>query len=183
VSLPKVFISELLVEQLSREAQQVIADLLSQLAPEKLREDDFCCSGRHWDISYKDYCLLLKESEYAAWLAAFGYQPNHFTISVNHLTSHSSLEGLNQFLVANNVVLNTVGGLIKGSPAVYLEQSSTMANVVDVEFTEQKVLIPSCYYEFSRRYPLADGSLYQGFITHSADKIFESTDVNTLAST
>jgi hypothetical protein len=35
--------------------------------------------------------------------------------------------------------------------------------------------IPTCYYEFARRYPLADGRLYQGFVAASADRIFEST--------
>ncbi|MEJ2595547.1 MAG: DUF1338 domain-containing protein, partial [bacterium] len=36
--------------------------------------------------------------------------------------------------------------------------------------------IPSCYYEFARRYPDASGKLYGGFIAKSADKIFEITD-------
>jgi len=36
--------------------------------------------------------------------------------------------------------------------------------------------IPSCYYEFARRYEDKNGELYGGFIAKSADKIFESTD-------
>jgi hypothetical protein len=36
--------------------------------------------------------------------------------------------------------------------------------------------VPACYYEFARRYPIANGELYQGFIAASADKIFESTN-------
>ena len=37
--------------------------------------------------------------------------------------------------------------------------------------------IPSCYYEFARRYPLPSGEVFQGFVPESADTIFESTDV------
>jgi len=36
--------------------------------------------------------------------------------------------------------------------------------------------IPTCYYEFARRYRDREGALFQGFVTASADKIFESTD-------
>ncbi|MGL4837356.1 MAG: DUF1338 domain-containing protein, partial [Shewanella sp.] len=37
---------------------------------------------------------------------------------------------------------------------------------------------PSCFYEFALRYPKANGELYTGFVAASADKIFESTNVN-----
>lgn len=37
--------------------------------------------------------------------------------------------------------------------------------------------IPSCYYEFARRYPdPRTGRVYDGFVAASADKIFESTN-------
>ncbi len=64
------------------------------------------------------------------------------------------------------------GGEIKGSPQQLLEQSSTIADQVPVEFDEGIKNIPSCYYEFARRYPMDNGSLYQGFIAASADKNF-----------
>jgi hypothetical protein len=51
-----------------------------------------------------------------------------------------------------------------------------LADNIEVEFTDKKLVIPSCYFEFAKRYPLADGNLYQGFVAKSADKIFESTD-------
>jgi len=59
---------------------------------------------------------------------------------------------------------------------VYLEQSATLAAPVDVEFSDGVRRIPGCYYEFARRYPLPNGTLYTGFVERSADKIFESTD-------
>ena len=72
--------------------------------------------------------------------------------------------------------MNASGGLIKGSRKELLEQSSTMAHPVEVEFSDKKETIPACYYEFAQRYPDAQGKLFMGFVPQSADKIFESTD-------
>ena len=71
--------------------------------------------------------------------------------------------------------MNTSGGEVKGSKEVCLEQSSTLANTIEVEFKDGKLNIPACYYEFAKRYALKDGNLYKGFVAASADKIFEST--------
>ncbi|MCX4029971.1 DUF1338 domain-containing protein [Endozoicomonas sp. SM1973] len=175
-NLPKIFISELLVEQLSQETRAIIEYLVEQIPADAVTADDFCFSGRHWNTDYATYQQLLAESEYAAWMSAFGYRPNHFTVYINALKSHQSLEAVNQFLLDQGFKLNTSGGLIKGSPDVYLEQSATLANKTAVQFNDQTVAIPSCFYEFARRYPLPSGELYQGFVAQSADKIFESTD-------
>ncbi len=72
--------------------------------------------------------------------------------------------------------LNNSGGEVKGTPAQLLEQSSTLADQVDVEFQEGRFSVPSCYYEFAKRYHDTDGKLFSGFIAESADKIFESTN-------
>jgi hypothetical protein len=48
---------------------------------------------------------------------------------------------------------------------------------MEVEFADgQMHAVPTCYYEFAKRYPDASGKLFQGFVATSADKIFESTD-------
>jgi len=65
---------------------------------------------------------------------------------------------------------------VKGTPEKLLEQSSTLADRVEVMFQEGKFTVPSCYYEFAKRYEGADGKLFSGFVAGSADKIFESTD-------
>ena len=65
-----------------------------------------------------------------------------------------------------------------GSEMCIRDRSSTVANKVEVEFTDGKKEIPSCYFEFAKRYPLDSGELYQGFIAKSADKIFESTNTD-----
>lgn len=176
-TMPKVFISELLVEEFSPEVQAIVRNMVDQIDPAKVADASFLYSGSHWSISYADYQTLLNESEYCAWMAAYGYRANHFTVSINHLAGYDSIEAVNQALKDNGFILNTVGGEIKGSPEVFLEQSSTMADNALVKFSDKAVSIPSCFYEFAKRYPLANGELYTGFVAASADKIFESTNV------
>ena len=175
-TLPKVFISELKVEELPENCQNIIYDLVDQVTDESVEQQTFCCSGRPWTVTQEQYKILATESEYASWLAAHGFRPNHFTVSINHLNTPSDIHGVNQLLQDNGYELNTSGGLVKGSPDVFLEQSSTMAKEVEVRFKDGEMHLPGCFYEFAMRYPMPDGQLYQGFVAASADKIFESTD-------
>lgn len=173
---PKVFISELLTGQCSAELQQIAQRLVAQVSAEQTVADNFLYSGALWQCSQADYQQLLSESEYAAWLAAFGYRANHFTVSVNHLAGFTRLAEVNQALKQAGFVLNSAGGEIKGAPKDLLEQSSTMADKTRVQFTDGELVIPGCFYEFALRYPQSDGQLFQGFVEASANKIFESTD-------
>lgn len=175
VGMPKVFISSLRVDELSEAAGVAIRKLVTQLPPGAAAEPHFVVSGRRWSLDVATYRALLAESEYAAWVAAFGFRANHFTVLVNALESFSGLAELNEFLVGNGFKLNESGGAIKGSPEQLLEQSSTLADRVTMELDDGEIEIPSCYYEFARRYPKNDGELFSGFIASSADKIFEST--------
>ena len=174
--VPKIFISELLLEECSDGLQTIVARLLAQREKGIPNDPAFLGSGRHWEVSYADYRRLLDESEYAGWLAALGYRANHFTVSVNRLAGFDSVAAVNARLKAEGFVLNSSGGEIKGSPEVMLEQSSTMADRVPVPFSDGVFEIPGCFYEFAYRYPQADGQLYPGFVEASADKIFESTN-------
>lgn len=178
---PRIFLSELETERFSAELQAVVKDLCAQIDPARVESPDVLWAGRLWKpISYATYQALLKESEYAAWVAAMGLRVNHFTISVNHLKTLPSLEELLDFIQSQGFPLNTSGGRIKGSPDVLLEQGSTLADCVEVEFSGgERRVIPSCYYEFARRYSGPDGKLYEGFVAASADKIFESTHART----
>ena len=134
-------------------------------------------AGTPWGkIDWQTYQDLLKESEYAAWMAAFGFRVNHFTVFYNALKTFKDFSDLNGFIKGLGFQLNSVGGEIKGSNKVFLEQSSTFACPVEVDFADRRMRIPGCYYEFARRYPKPDGKLFQGFLPDSADKIFESTD-------
>jgi hypothetical protein len=174
---PRVFISELLLEEFSGKLQAKITDLIDSCSAESPDPDRLIMAGNVFgDLSHHVYELLREESEYAAWVYAYGYRANHFTVSINHLNKYDTIEKVNRFLKDNGFKLNTSGGEIKGTPQQLLEQSSTLADRVKVTFSEGEAEIPSCYYEFARRYRDADGKLFSGFIAGSADKIFESTD-------
>lgn len=172
--LPKIFISALKLREFSAPLQTLIEDLVSQVSC--AGSEDFLISGTPWKkITFAQYQSLLKESEYAAWMAAFGFRVNHFTVFFNALKTFSDFQELNAFIKGIGFPLNQAGGEVKGSPSVYLEQSSTLAHPAAVEFSDRREVIPACYYEFARRYKMPDGKLFQGFIPDSANKIFEST--------
>ncbi|MBQ4833453.1 DUF1338 domain-containing protein [Pseudoalteromonas sp. MMG010] len=173
---PKVFISELLVEQCSEQLQKIVYDMVENIDENSITNSDFLYSGTHWQVSSQTYKRLLEESEYAAWMSAWGYRANHFTVNINALSHFENITQVNDALKNAGFKLNSSGGEIKGSPAVLLEQSSTLADQYPVEFSDTKINIPSCFYEFAIRYPQANGQLYTGFVAASADKIFESTN-------
>ena len=175
---PKIFISELLVNEFSTKFRDIVNSLVSHISADQVQQSDFFYSGRPWSVSLSQHETLLKESDYGAWMAAVGYRPNHFTVSVNNLKNYSDIHTLNHFLKSKGFKLNSSGGEVKGTPHVFLEQSSTLANKVEVDFIDGRKEIPSCYFEFAKRYPLDSGDLYQGFIAKSADKIFESTNTD-----
>ncbi len=175
LTLPKIFISELKLEEFSPELQKTVEGFVDEIPQGLEASFDFCSIGRPWKVTKSQYESLLKESDYAAWVSAFGYRPNHFTVFINNLKKFSDIHVLNDFLKSQGIKLNGSGGEVKGSPEVHLEQSSTLANNIEVDLTDGRLTIPACYYEFAKRYSLASGELYQGFVATSADKIFEST--------
>jgi hypothetical protein len=179
---PRIFLSALRTNALSTSARAIVDRLAAQAAriePGRLETEAILHAGPLWSMpSWDEYCVLRAESEYAAWLSIFGLRANHFTISVNSLRSPATLAGVVARVEAAGYPLNRVGGTLKGSPAELLEQASTLADRIRVRFGDGSTHeVPSCYYEFARRYPDADGELYQGFVAASADRIFESTDV------
>lgn len=175
-TLPKIFISELKLQDFSPALRQTVDELIKSIPAGREFDFDFTSTGRPWSISKKTYEGLLKESDYAAWVGAYGYRPNHFTVFINELKKFSDILVLNDYLKSHGFKLNASGGEVKGTKEVCLEQSSTLANNHEVQFSDGKMTVPACYYEFAKRYPMADGKLYQGFVAASADKIFESTN-------
>ncbi|MDB4608765.1 DUF1338 domain-containing protein [Flavobacteriaceae bacterium] len=194
---PRIFISELRVEELSKEAQDIIykytenittdpVDLLDLNTPKQVVE---FFEKPLWKLpTLSDYNTLLSESEYAAWVLYNRYYLNHYTISVHELPNgYDRLEKFNEFLVALGIKLNDAGGVIKTSKDGLLLQSSSVAEMITarfegndsqeiagsyVEFAERKILS-----EFSGLDPKLISSKHRrdGFETANADKIFEST--------
>jgi hypothetical protein len=176
-SAPKVFISELLMDELSVSLRQTMLAWLDSVYTQISSSGNIIFAGNPGFVpSFKVYNTLRQESEYAAWLYVYGFRANHFTVSVDSMKKYNSINKVNDYLKAEGFLLNSIGGEIKGTPQDLLEQSSTLADIIPVKFIEGNHEIPACYYEFAKRYPDANGKIYTGFLEKSADKIFESTD-------
>ena len=176
---PRVFISELRTAEFSPWLQETARALAAAVPAKRAASTEIFTELPSWPaVPHDTYGRLIEESEYAGWVSAFGIRVNHFTVSWNDLATFASLEAFNAWLIENGFRLNESGGLIKGTPEVLLEQSSTIAHKIAWTFADGETReIPSCYYEFARRYPdPATGRLYDGFVAKSADRIFESTD-------
>jgi len=174
---PRIFVSELQSEELGEWARGTLAGLTSQVPEGFVSGPGVFWAGRPWSpLSFADYQRLSDESEYAGWLSALGLRPNHFTVSINHLQRLVDVESVLRFVESSGYAVNDSGGRVKGSAEALLEQGSTLADRVEVEFADGVHRIPTCYYEFALRHPDRNGKSYEGFVPASADRIFESTD-------
>ena len=175
LSPTKIFISELLHTELTIDTQNIIRQFIEQI--DTTTEPDLN-AGRMWQLpTFEQYQSLIQQSEYAAWVSIWGLCANHFTVYVNHLQHFDNLEQVVSRLSNQGYQLNPIGGFIKGKKSDLLIQSSTLACLIPVLFSdagEQEVA--GCYYEFAQRFSDSNGELFQGFIPSSADKIFESTN-------
>lgn len=194
---PRIFISELRVNDLSENAQKIIhsytdevkVDPVSQLdLDDAVAVDKYLHSGLWRTPTLEDYNTLLSESEYAAWVIFNHYYLNHFTISVHNLPDgYNTLEQFDTFLKRHGFKLNNAGSEIKVSPDGKLLQSSTVAEMIEATFADgKKKMIAGSYVEFAERKVLDQYAHLpkdqirrehrrDGFETGNADKIFEST--------
>ncbi len=174
---PRVFFSELVSAEFSPKLRAVVAGLCDQIVTARVSGPEIFSAGVAWEpVTLEVYEALLAESDYAAWVAALGLRANHFTVSVNHLRGFEGVAAVADFVESLGFRINAEGGRVKGGPAELLEQASTMADREEVAFAGgERHRIPTCYYEFAKRYPDQDGRLYDGFVAASADRIFEST--------
>ncbi|MGB1111453.1 MAG: 2-oxoadipate dioxygenase/decarboxylase family protein, partial [Gammaproteobacteria bacterium] len=82
---PRVFISELLIEELSEQAQRILGAYLGSDDPTAIGEAGIFDHLPWSTPSLADYQFLTGESEYAAWTLCHGYAINHLTIAVHDL--------------------------------------------------------------------------------------------------
>lgn len=179
--LPKIFISELDMDSLTPITRKVIEQWVKAIPSTELTEN-FMLGKRFWNPSIDEYQRLLAESEYAGWMAAFGFRANHFTIDMDSVERVDGLHSLNLLIESWGHRLNASGGKVKGTTEEGLCQSSTLAAETEVAFKDGTLKVPSCYYEFAKREvrvnPITGTKeRFEGFVPASADKIFESTDV------
>lgn len=195
--LPRIFISELKVEQLTENTQKIITHYTRKITADPvdaldLKEVEAVAAFFQtplWELpSKEDYENLLLESEYAAWVIYNRYYLNHYTISVHDLPQpYNRLESFNEFLKSIGIKLNDAGGEIKTSQDGLLRQSSSVANQVEAQFVQgEKKTIAGSYVEFAERSLLPEFITLdpsqlkrihrrEGFEASNADKIFEST--------
>lgn len=194
---PRIFISELLVKDLSNTAVALINKYTEHITSDPvdaLDLNDVDAVGNFfyaslWDLpTIEDYQTLAKESEYAAWVIYNRYYLNHYTISVHELkVGYNTMETFNSFLLDIGIKLNNSGGIIKQSPDGLLKQSSSVAKMMKATFKNgKKMEIPGSYVEFAERLALPEfkdipisqltrTQRRDGFESANADKIFEST--------
>ena len=194
---PRVFISELRVDELSDEAQriirsytdEVVKDPVDDLDLDNAAEVDAFLHSPLWRLpSLADYGRLADESEYAAWVIYNRYYLNHFTVSVHTLPEgYDTVADFNEFLKTHGFKLNDSGGEVKTSPDGRLLQSSTVAKMIEAEFAGSETReISGSYVEFAERRVLGEYENLpkeevrrehrrEGFEAGNADKIFEST--------
>lgn len=198
-NLPRIFISELRVNDLSKTAQQIVQKYTHSISQDPLNNLDLSKVSEVIDFFHKplwelptleDFDTLLNESEYAAWVIYNRYYLNHYTISVHELPDgFDSLKKFNEFLANLGIKLNDAGGIIKTSSDGLLLQSSSVAEMIKADFSDHKTKeIAGSYVEFAERKVLPEfqninqneiSSKHRrdGFETANADKIFESTFV------
>ncbi len=194
---PRIFVSELRVNDLPSDIQDIIRSYTDEVKTDPVDSLDLNDGAAidaflHqplWRIpTWEDYSTLLKASEYAAWVIYNRYYLNHYTISVHNLKDgYQTIQAFNAFLEKAGVQLNDAGGTIKISPDGGLLQSSTVAEIIAATFAGGDVHpISGSYVEFAERkvlpqfQHLAASEIKrehrrEGFETGNADKIFEST--------
>lgn len=188
--LPRIFISELLVDQMSPQAQEIIRKY-TEISGRGNKHAALASAlgSLTWEKPlYSEFQQLARESEYAAWTLVNGYAVNHVTISTHHLKSQlRNIKSLNQFIEESGFKLNSEGGVLKVSPDGMLLQSSTVADSVSFCFSDGITeSVPCSYIEFAERLILPqfknlpekevkEFHRRDGFEVGNADKIFEST--------
>lgn len=193
--LPRIFVSELLVDEISPQSREIIRKYTKTSGNgNKYAALASTLGCLTWERPiYSDYQQLSRESEYAAWTLVNGYAVNHVTISAHRLKSHiRNIKSLNQFIEDHGFKLNSEGGTLKVSPDGLLLQSSTVADSSMFSFADGVTeSVPCSYIEFAERLilpqykDLRDEEIKEfhrrdGFEVGNADKIFESTSKDQL---
>uniref|UniRef100_A0A7S4EUF6 2-oxoadipate dioxygenase/decarboxylase n=2 Tax=Chrysotila carterae TaxID=13221 RepID=A0A7S4EUF6_CHRCT len=193
---PKVFISELRVDEMPSEASAIVYKYVDGYYDDAVI-DHAAASGDAralvdiletppWSVTSSDeqslrtlgkqHPALESATEYAAWTLTHAHRWNHATVLVNTLGLQDvdSIAKLNALLRKHEYVFNPAGGadgVTQGSREKHLEQSSTVADEIHVTFacgTERTVRCS--FLELIERH---EG--FRGFLGQNAKGIFQST--------
>ncbi|UFP94354.1 DUF1338 domain-containing protein [Gloeobacter morelensis] len=188
LDLPKLFVSELVVDDLPAPAAGLIrasvagAKLVERADTPQSLEAVF---DRPWQPPLRSAVEALNDiSQYGAWVLLHGYAVNHFTGYVNrqNTAAYPDIESTAQGLAALGVPMKSE---IEGSWGSGLRQTATKAvsepAAVRDDATGEPVPIPwtYAYYEIAERGPIevAPGRLerFEGFLGPQAKNLFEMT--------
>ena len=197
--LPKIFISELRVWELSPRARRIVAGATARSAP-RLSDADLAALSdlprlaarrreallRRWASQFarpwpapraSDAAALERESQFAAWTLLHGHSVNHFTAAV-HAQEAPGLEDIEKTVAALKAAGVPMKAEIEGEPGSRLRQCSTRAVVAPVEMRSGARVVRKpwtyAYFELAER-PLIDGRRFEGFLGSQATNLFEMT--------
>ncbi|MGB3206318.1 MAG: DUF1338 domain-containing protein [Crinalium sp.] len=204
LDLPKLFISELIVDQLPDAIAQLIyqtvksvklADVQTlverikladtELEAEQLTDELQLIYTRPWNAPFKSVVETVNTvSQYGAWVLLHGYAVNHFTGYINRQNTplYPDIETTVKGLTDRNVPMKSE---IEGDLKSGLRQTATkavqeMVTVID-DTSKQEVSIPwtYAYYEIAERALVevtpGEKVLFQGFKGANAQQLFEMT--------
>ncbi|MEM9271799.1 MAG: DUF1338 domain-containing protein [Cyanobacteria bacterium P01_F01_bin.143] len=201
LDLPKLFISELIVEQLPPLIISAIQDTvrsgsffdLSALQQSSLKlEKDYQKIAqalvpvftRPWLPPKRTVVEAVNEvSQYGAWVLLHGYGVNHFTAYINRQNTpiYPDIETTAQALASQGVPMKD---RLEGSQASGLKQTATRAvmepvTVLNEQGNSEQMSWSYAYYELSQRYFIenktGEKSIFEGFIAPQAQNLFDMT--------
>lgn len=203
--LPRIFVSELLVDELPTDIQSlifketsvkssvkdVIYPRLFDTTFERVEHQDeivdnlvefFDIRARPWATPDIETIFAVNEvSQYGAWTLIHGNSVNHFTAYVNkqNVEEWPDIDATVKGLLANGIPMKAE---VEGEPGGKLRQTATQPIVEKVRLVERAtggpVIIdwPYAYYEIAER-GLDDlgDKLFMGFLGPQATQLFEMT--------
>jgi Domain of unknown function (DUF1338) len=194
--LPKLFISELIVDDLPENISALIrqtvqsgefplsADLLSLAASDTIPTQLAHFFNRPWHPPQQSAVEQVNVvSQYGAWVMLYGYSTNHFTGYVNRqqTTNYQTIEQTIAGLANLSVPMKSA---IEGSIETGLCQTATQAVieqawVQDDTGTLIQIPWPYAYYEIAERHQIKNSAgdlvLFEGFLRAQAQQLFEIT--------
>jgi Domain of unknown function (DUF1338) len=199
--LPKLFISELIVDDLPENVAAMIREtvqsgefppypdllslkLINALDQQTLLNQLVHLFKRPWQPPKKFTLEQVNAvSQYGAWVMLYGYSVNHFTGYVNrhqtakYQTIAQTIAGLNNLEVPmkSSIEGSIESGLCQTATQAAIEQ----AWVQDDTGSLMQMPWPYAYYEIAERYQIKNSAgdvvLFKGFLSAQAQQLFEMT--------
>ena len=195
--LPKLFISELIVDELPANIAQLIYQTVSSIKykiipplqseenPQTIAQQLQKFFTRPWQPPRRSIVEKVNQiSQYGAWVLLHGYAVNHFTGYVNrqHTAIYPDIDTTARGLADLGVPMKAE---IEGNVTYGLRQTATQAvtemvtAIDDSNGTEIQIPWTYAYYEIAQRYTVEVESgkqqLFDAFLGNNAQQLFEMT--------